>query len=109
MMTMELAVTLFENIQTTQLTTLREDLVESAIRYARIRVDWLLADSERRQSMEDERTTAHNAFITTCDILARNMTNKGEDGTWREMLGQDRKNIGDFACCLHCILGLAAR
>jgi hypothetical protein len=37
------------------------------------------------------------------------MKASGETNTWRELLGYDRKDIGDFACFIHCILGLSAR
>ncbi len=37
------------------------------------------------------------------------MAKAGEDVAWRTVLGEDRKNIGDFACYLHCILGLRSR
>lgn len=36
------------------------------------------------------------------------MANNGEDITWRKTLGDDRKIIGDFACYVHCILGIQA-
>ncbi|MFZ1641935.1 MAG: hypothetical protein WAV07_11025 [Candidatus Contendobacter sp.] len=31
---------------------------------------------------------------------------RGETIGWRALLGDDRKNIGDFACYLHCLLGV---
>jgi hypothetical protein len=37
------------------------------------------------------------------------MADNDEDITWRKMLGDDRKAIGDFACYLHCILAIQAR
>jgi hypothetical protein len=88
---------------------LADSLLKSAVRYARIRVDWLLSDNEQRADMEAERTSAHNAFISQCDILARNMANAGEDTTWRKQIGADRKDIGDFACLLHAVMGINAR
>ena len=91
------------------LTDLKEDLVDAAIRYARLRVDWVLADPEKQASIESDRSASHNAFIVTCDILNRNMAKHGEDASWRETLGEDRKRIGDFACFLHCRLGISAR
>jgi len=79
------------------------------VRYARIRVDWELSDQKNRKEMDEERTRAHNAFIDSCNILSRNLHQKSEDNTWREELGTDRREIGDFACFIHCILGLRAR
>jgi hypothetical protein len=59
--------------------------------------------------MEEERTAAHNAFISACDILSRNMNQSGENSHWRTQIGSDRKAIGDFACYLHTVLGIKAR
>lgn len=91
------------------LNELRDDLFEKAVRYARIRADWQLANPDDRQQLDEPRRLAHTAFIDTCNILARAMREKGLNVTWREQLGEDRKTIGDFACYIHCFLGLEAR
>lgn len=88
---------------------LRNQLIEKAIEYARIRVDWKLKNREDRIKMDARRTAIHNDFINSCNILSRFMDKKNMDNTWREKLTDDRKVIGDFACYLHCILGLTAR
>lgn len=88
---------------------LREDLVARAVRYARLRTDWELADMEGRQNIDETRRLAHNAFIDACNILARAMAKAELDTSWRRQLGEDRRTIGDFACFVHCILGLEAR
>lgn len=59
--------------------------------------------------MDAGRTRAHNAFIDACNILSRQMARPGEDVAWRARLRSDRKILGDFACYLHCLLGLKAR
>jgi len=100
---------IWRQIRTTGLADLRDELVETAIRYARLRVDYLVVHNAQRPGLETERTACHNALIAQCDILARNMAGRGEDASWRSLLGQDRKTIGDFACFLHCLLGLSAR
>lgn len=58
--------------------------------------------------LEEERTIAHNAFISSCDILSRNMIQSGEDNRWRSQIGSDRKDIGDFACLLHALMEIQA-
>jgi len=58
--------------------------------------------------MERHRTATHDTLIDACDILSRNMKKSGEDASWRALL-KERKEIGDFACYIHCVLGLAAR
>lgn len=86
-----------------------KSLIKSAIRYSRLRVDWLLSDMEGRMAIDEERAAAHNAFISSCDILSRKMHQFGENNHWRAQIGSDRKSIGDFACILHAVLGIHAR
>ena len=88
---------------------LMDDLVKAGVRYARLRVDWLLTPPEEWNELNQERTRAHNTFIDACNILSRAMQKAGEDNTWRARIGEDRKAIGDFACHLHCLLGIMAR
>jgi len=108
-MDMETAADILQMIRTTKLTDLRDDLIEHAVRYARMRVDYHLATTEQQSHLGADRTMCHNAFIASCDILARNMDKHGEDATWRQQMGTDRKVIGDFACWLHALLGIEAR
>jgi hypothetical protein len=92
----------------TVLLKLENDLLARAVRYARVRTDWQLADYDRRREIDDSRTAAHNALIDACNILSRAVSERGKDISWRAQLGQDRKSIGDFACYLPCLLGLLA-
>lgn len=103
----EIAEKILKQIETTKLDDLETNLIQNAIKYARIRTDWMLTPSEKR--VEISRGDAHNAFIDSCNILSEAMANNGEDVTWRKTLGDNRKVIGDFACYLHCILGIQAR
>ena len=84
-------------------------LFRSALCYAGIRAQWQLSTPEERLAMNEGRTRAHDAFIEACDVMGRGMANENEDVSWRGKLGDDRKEIGDFACYLNLILGLAAR
>lgn len=108
-MTSQMAEKIYGGIRSTRLLNLRDDLIDKAIRYARIRTDYAVVDLQSKTSMEDIRRRAHDTLIDACNILSRNMRNTGEDNHWREMLGNDRKVIGDFACLLHCLLGIQAR
>ncbi len=108
-MNFDQAYSIYQQIEGSKLTQLKNEFYRAAIRYARIRTDWALADQEERIAMDRMRTIAHNAFIDSCNILSRNMKTAGEDYHWRERLGTNRGEIGDFACYLHCILGLSAR
>ncbi len=92
-----------------RLGNLRLDLFRKAADYAHVRVDWQLSTTEQRVEMDSRRKAAHDSFIEACDGMSRSMEDDKEDNSWRSELGNDRKEIGDFACYLHLILGLVAR
>ena len=108
-MNYEIAEEILKQIVTTKREDMKNDLIQKDVRYARLRTDYQLTPSESRNEIGSLRTIAHNAFIDSCNILSRNMADNDEDITWRKMLGDDRKAIGDFACYLHCILAIQAR
>ncbi len=99
----------WQEMQSIAVPELSRTVANAAVRYARIRTDWRLSDPDSRLEMNASRTAAHNALIDACNILSRNMAQHGESIAWRKRLGDDRKVIGDFACHLHCLLGLEAR
>lgn len=99
----------YEEIKHTELKSLYQDLLRAAIRYAHIRAEWKLQDTDKRLEVDEARARAHNVFIDCCNILARNQEKLGEVINWRETLGNDRKIIGDFACYLSLILALETR
>jgi len=108
-MDLKTAQKILEMIEKTTLTGLIDDLLKTAVRYARIRTDWRFLTLDDKKEKDQTRTLAHNAFIDCCNILSRNMQKNGENHSWRKILGEDRKNIGDFACYLHCVLGIQSR
>lgn len=91
---------IFDELQRSKYRSLIKSLQKYAINYSRLRVEWFLSDLETRKEIDEERTRAHNAFISSCDALARNMNEGGEDYSWRNKIGSDRKNIGYFVVCL---------
>jgi len=99
----------YDQINETSLVSLKRSLYQLAIDYATIRSRWSLMNREQRNEIDPQRTIAHNAFIDSVNILSRNMVKQGEDNSWREMLGDDRKMIGDFACYVALFLALEAR
>ena len=105
----ETSETIYQDIKGTTLNELFDDLVECAIRYAHIRTDWKFLSIEERIRKDPLRTSTHNVFIDKCNIIAQNMGNNGENNDWRQKLGTNRKQIGDFACYLHCILGISMK
>jgi hypothetical protein len=102
------AVKILNTIETKEL-DLKRGLILCAVRYARLRTDWRLANPDDRRAMDSVRTAAHNALIDAANILSRAMVKTGEDATWRRKLGDDRKEIGDWACHVHAHLGIEAR
>jgi len=100
---------MLESIENSGFDDLRSDLYEAAFRYVGKRIEWHMTDLDSRSQLDKSRSVSHDAFIDCCNILSRNMAKVGEDNSWREMLGSDRKVIGDFACYLVCLLGIKAR
>jgi hypothetical protein len=88
---------------------LKGAFIKAAVRYARIRTDWRLSSCEERAGMDIGRSRAHDALIAAGNALSRNMAKSGEGIAWRDELGMNRIQIGDFACLLHCILGIEAQ
>lgn len=92
-----------------------EMVLTSARKYADKRAEWILLTRKERQDKDESRSLAHDSFIRNIDILARYMEGKGGDASWRDDLGDlkkdpsYRKRIGDFACFLVLFAGLEAR
>jgi hypothetical protein len=107
-MNYDTATEIFEAIKTKE-SPLKRDVVLCAIRYARIRTDWRLLAIHERKALDPARTAAHNALIDATNILSRVMVKAGEDTTWRRQLGNERLEIGDWACHIHACLGIQAR
>jgi len=42
---------------------LKKSMFASAVRYARIRVDWTMSSLEEKKELSESRTRAHNALI----------------------------------------------
>jgi len=105
----ETARRLYDQIETTKLLRPKREFLTAAVGSARVRPDWRLAPPDESREMGRQRTAVHDALIDACNILSREMGTAGEDHSWRAVLGDDRREIGDFACYIHCFLGLAAR
>lgn len=109
MLTYDAAKYCYTSILESELTALSRELFQKALEYARIRAQWMMMTLDQRKEIDQRRTLAHNAFIDACNIMSRNMAKNDEDNSWRANLGDDRKNIGDFACYIHCFLGIDAK
>lgn len=98
-MELEQAQQIFNIINNSGHQPLVNSLLKSAVRHSHLRVDWYFSDQEKRNEMDEERTIARNAFISTCDILSRNMKAAGEDNQWRLQIGTEKKI--NWLFCLH--------
>ncbi|NLN49100.1 MAG: hypothetical protein GX154_08505 [Clostridiales bacterium] len=103
------AASLFQSKRKTKHKPLYDMWLKSAVRYSQIIVDWYLSGHESRQDMDTLRSRAHDAFISNCNALSRNMNEAGIYSSWRAKLIDDRRIIGNFACYVHTTLGIAAR
>lgn len=108
-MNWETATKIAYEIGKSRLAEKRMELFRKAAEYAQMRVEWQLSVLEERLGMDERRKAVHDAFIEACDGMSRDMVAEGEDVSWKTELGDDRKEIGDFACYIHLILGLVAR
>jgi hypothetical protein len=100
---------LFQAVDSTSLTRLRNGFYTLAIRYTVTRAQWNFLSVEEKMESNDARTRLHNTLIDSLNILARNMSEAGEPVDWRKTLGDDRKVIGDFACYVSAWLGIRQR
>ena len=108
-MTHQSAEKLYALLSTTQQVELKRDLESAAVAYAHWRAQWALATPDERRDMDAARSASHNVLIDSCNVLARAMTQAGEDSLWRDLLGNDRKDIGDLGCYVACSLAISAR
>ena len=87
---------------------LYEQFFRRAFRYTGIRAGWnrLLTFEERREQ-DDQRTQAHDAFISSVEILIHIAGDEGKK--WEAILGGNRKRIGDLACYITLFESLESR
>lgn len=83
------------------------DMIAYAVKYAHIRAGWNALTRAQKLDHNSSRTSAHDAFITSVNIVARSQGNAG--AAWRQCLSDERKRVGDFACYIALFEGIAAR
>lgn len=94
---------------------LYQDLLSAAVKYSESRSNWPLWDQGQKLAEDSARTSRHDRVIDCFNILARYLRNQGKQSSWRDVLGDEkkdpgcRKRIGDFACYLVFIESLNAR
>lgn len=113
-MTFEKSIELYNEIVKVENDFLRDEFIEKAVEYARIRTNWHFMDTDERRAENKGRTIKHDAFIDTINAILRFMKTNGANTDWYDELPDfrskaGRKEWGDFACFIHCYLGIRLR
>lgn len=82
------------------------DIFLLAVGYAHILAEWALKTDEEKLEEDQWKSLTYNAFIDACNKLCQNMLELDLGVGWRNYLGNDNKEIGDFACYVHLFLGI---
>ena len=74
-----------------------QDMLNKAIEYTSIRAKWSLMSTAEKIENDAHRTACHDSFINSLKIYVRYLKQLGINLLVNELIGQDRKTIGDFA------------
>lgn len=85
------------------------DFLDKAIEYAHIKARWSFMTPGELGGSNKNRSVQHDLVISSIAILARYAKSKGYDASWDTILDRDRRDIGDFACHIHAIIGIGRR
>ena len=85
------------------------DFLRAAKEYTEMRFEWHFMSLEDTKERDAYRTTLHNTFIGSLNILTKYLQKQGIDTSWRESLGSDRKRIGDLANLIVSIIAIRNR
>lgn len=88
---------------------LLSDVVERAIAYAQYRLKWSLLSVQEKAAIDEERSMHHNIFINSINKLSVYMYQNKYGNDWEDVIGSDRKKMGDFACYLAYVYSINAR
>lgn len=105
----EIYATIKKNLDPTDadIYSLYTDMIAYAVKYAHIRAGWNALTRTQKSDQDSSRTSAHDAFIVSVNIVARSQGDIG--AAWRQRLSDDRKRVGDFACYIALFEGIEAR
>ncbi len=113
-MTFEQSIQLYKQIEKVSNDFLKKEFIEKAIDYARIRTDWYFMDTDSRSKDDKSRRIKHDSFIDSINAISRFMAKNEDDNSWYNELPDyrspaGRKEWGDFACYIHCYIGIRLR
>lgn len=88
---------------------LLDTLIKRAYDYGIIRSRWHFLSLQECLEIDEYRTQCHDLFIAAKNKLSKYMYMHGMGNDWDDLLGEERKRIGDFACFLCYVHALNAR
>ncbi|GGC92738.1 hypothetical protein [Enterococcus wangshanyuanii] len=88
-----------------------KEVIDSALVYANMRINWNYFSREEKHEKDDLRTIYHNTFMINLKAFHKLGEQLELDTSWKEKLGssEDRKRWGDFAGYLLCLENIRAR
>jgi len=107
-MTQNLASEIYNRIQKSSFSSLRDDVFRKAVKYAHFRAGEKLSHTHKGIEMDVPRTIAHDALIDSLNILVRNMHQQNENVEWHKYLKNNRIEVAELACWINCFLSLGA-
>ena len=104
-----------ENIE--DITFFVDNIKQKAITYAQIRQDWEYYSIEQKREEDESRTIKHNAFIDSVNMFLRFLkktitlekVHKETNELLEKFESMDRKQKGDIACYLACLVAISNR
>ena len=79
---------------------LYDEIVEKSVEYTMYRAYWTIKDKAWKMDNDPARSAKHDAIIIKFNQLARYLKMQEKAAKWRDMLGDQRKTLGDMACFL---------
>ncbi|EOL50378.1 hypothetical protein [Enterococcus caccae] len=88
-----------------------KEVIDSALIYVSMRVNWNYLSREEKSEKDQLRTSYHNTFMINLKVFHKLGEQLDLDTSWRNKLGspEDRKRWRDFAGYLICIENIKAR
>ena len=80
------------------------DLYLAAIKYTKVRMDWEFLTLEQKGETGKRRTEIHNHFLDCLNILNRYLSKNKLNTILTDV--DDRKILGNFACCISCMIAI---
>lgn len=85
------------NIKDEDSKELWDELLGKAIEYTNWRAKWSLMTVQEKLDKDPSRTSCHDSLIVKFNQLSRYLDSIGVEHGWRKAIGEQRKDIGDFA------------